>query len=78
MSGTVRSLEWRANNTPVDRHTSLALAVAVEEGALTEEEAEKALEYHETHSGLDWITSDHYPGDEFYDKADLQYGGLYE
>jgi hypothetical protein len=74
----VNKLEWKATNTPVDTHTAYALAVAVDEGEFTPEEAMEALEADENMSNLEWLRSDHYPGDEFYDKADIRYGGLYE
>lgn len=73
----VRGLEWKATNTPVDTHTAYALAVAVDNGDMTPDEAEEALEFRERNDSLDWITSDHYPGDKAYDEADLRYGGLY-
>jgi len=75
---TAQELRWKATNTPVDTHTAYALSVAVDEGEITEQEAGKALDFRERNSELDWITSDHYPGDEFYEKADLRFGGLYE
>ncbi len=74
---TVDELEWKATNTPVDTHTAYALAVALDEGAISAEEAADALEFRANNDSLDWISSNHYPGDEYYDKADLRYGGLY-
>jgi len=73
----VGRLEWLANNTPVNRNDALALAVALDEGKITDEEATEALEYSKDASELEFVQSDHYPGDQFYDKADLRYGGVY-
>jgi hypothetical protein len=74
---TADELEHMATNTPVDQFTAYALAVAVREGEYTEEEAAEALRYRERNEELAFITSEHYPGDEYFDKADLEYGGLY-
>lgn len=75
---TVEELEYMATNTPVDTHTAYALAVALDEREITPEEANEAIEFREKNSELDWIRSDHYPGDEYYDRADAIYGGLYQ
>lgn len=74
---SVSELELAATNTPVHTHTAYALAVAVDEGSMTEVEARKALEFRQNAGQLEWIKSEHYPGDEAYDKADIRYGGLY-
>lgn len=74
---TVSELEHMATNTVVDQFTAYALAVAVREGEYTKAEAAEALRYRERNEELAFVTSEHYPGDDYFDKADLEYGGLY-
>ena len=74
---TPEKLRWVGDNTPVDRFTAYALSVKLEDGELGAEEAAEALEYRKNHSELEWLNSDHYPGDDAYDQADLRYGGFY-
>jgi len=74
---TPQQLRWQGDNTAVDRFTAYALSVVLEDGEITADEASEALEYRRNHSELEWINSDHYPGDDAYDQADLRYGGFY-
>lgn len=49
-------------------HEKQAMALAIEAGELTEQQAEELLEMDE----LAVVNSDYYPGDEFYDRAAAQ------
>lgn len=44
----------------------MAVALAIRDGVLEEDEAQ---EYLKLDAGLERLQSDHYPGDEYYDKA---------
>lgn len=73
---TLHELEYAAENTPVPRAQTLALAVALSDDKITEEEAGEAFEVLKT-DGKGAFTRDYYPGDDAFDRADLRYGGIY-
>lgn len=58
-------LREEASQEVQNAHEKQAMAVAIEEGELTEEQAEEILEMDE----LAVVQSDYYPGDKFYDRA---------
>lgn len=49
--------------------TLMAACLAVEDGVLTEDEADEYLSLNGSHER---VTSDLYPGDEYYDRASMQ------
>lgn len=47
----------------------MAIALALEDGELSKEEAKEAIELHHSDDSLALIQSDVYPGDEYFDRA---------
>lgn len=72
---TVQTLEYAATNTTLDEFDTYALAIALREGQIDGEEAAEAVQV--LHEDRNQFFQEHYPGDDCYDRADREYGGLY-
>jgi len=72
MSGgntTVQDLRKSASKASDRAQALMAIALALEDGKLSKQEARKAVQLHESDNPLALIQSDVYPGDEYFDKA---------
>lgn len=62
-------LKSLAHDAEEQARTLMAVALALEDGALKPAEAERAIELHHNDKSLALIQSDVYPGDEYFDRA---------
>jgi hypothetical protein len=66
---TVQTLRRLASEAADQAQAVMAIALALEDGELSKEEAEEAIELHHSDDSLALIRSDVYPGDEYFDQA---------
>jgi len=68
-SDNVDNLRRLASDAANDAQAIMAIALALEDGALSDKEAKRAFELHQSDDSLALIQSDVYPGDEYFDRA---------
>lgn len=66
---TVQNLRRLASEAADQAQAVMAIALALEDGELSKEEATEAIELHHSDDSLALIQSDVYPGDEYFDRA---------
>jgi len=66
---TAQELRRLAEEAADQAQAVMAIALALEDGELSKEEATEAIELHHSDDSLALIQSDVYPGDEYFDKA---------
>lgn len=67
--GTVQELRGLAEDAAKQAQAIMAIALALEDGELDDEEAKRAIQLHHSDDSLALIQSDVYPGDEYFDRA---------
>jgi len=66
---TSQELRRLAEEAADQAQAVMAIALALEDGELSKEEATEAIEHHHSDDSLALIQSDVYPGDEYFDEA---------
>jgi len=65
----VQNLRQLASKAADQAQAVMAIALALDDGTLSKQEAAKAVELHHSDNPLALIQSDVYPGDEYFDQA---------
>jgi hypothetical protein len=66
---TIQNLRRLASEAANQAQAVMAIALALEDGDLSKEEATEAIKLHHSDDSLALIRSDVYPGDEYFDQA---------
>jgi uncharacterized glyoxalase superfamily protein PhnB len=71
----VTELKALAEEAEQQARTIMAVALALEDGELTTDEAVEAVELHHSDDSVALVQSDVYPGDEYFDRAVAELDG---
>jgi len=66
---TIQNLRRLASEAADQAQAVMAIALALEDGELSKEEAKEAIELHHSDDSLALIRSGVYPGDKYFDQA---------